>query len=129
MRQKASLCVMLCLSALLIGCIGIEPALSGRAYDEYQKSIKPYLQYWEKDGVTAEGRRQDSISCGSIDPSLRHEPDSEPHFTQDKIEAAQRAGDQSTTTAEGRLLFDWQRCMLNKGYRCTKAWMLLPENR
>lgn len=38
----------------LAGC-GTQVALSGRAYEEYQKSIKPYIEYWEKPGMTEQG--------------------------------------------------------------------------
>lgn len=94
--------------------------------EEMKKSTKPYLQYWKKTGVTPEERRQDSVECGSIDPSHRREPDSEPHFTNEQINAEQLRGDQSTIITEGRLRRDWQKCMIKKGYRCTEEWMLLP---
>lgn len=90
------------------------------------ESPKPYLQYWKKAGAATEKRRLDSVNCGSIDPSQRNEPDSEPQFTQEKIKMAQLPADKSTTTTKLRLLYDWQHCMLNKGYNPTESWVLLP---
>ena len=50
---------------LLVGC-GTQVALSGRAYDDYQKSIKPYIVYWEKARMTESERRQDWVMCGVV---------------------------------------------------------------
>ena len=53
----------LCLGFVLTGC-GTQVPLSGKAFDEYMKSIKPALHYWEKGGMTVEERRADWVECG-----------------------------------------------------------------
>lgn len=63
MKEFGLLLVVLSLSSALFGC-GIEPALSGRAYDEYQKSIKSYGDYWVKAGMTKARQREDWMACG-----------------------------------------------------------------
>jgi hypothetical protein len=64
--MKKQICLAGSIAVLLTGCINIEPALSGKAYDDYQKSIKPYLHYWEKPGMTEESRRTDWVACGGM---------------------------------------------------------------
>jgi len=111
MKRRHLLWAVPCLSFLLMGC-GTQVPLSGRAFDEYMKSIKPYLQYWDKPGMTPEGRRQDSVGCGAGDS------DYVPGFGKTKIKAAQRPGETNNET-DARLLHDWERCMIAKGYRFT----------
>jgi hypothetical protein len=113
MKQRICLWMALCLSFLLTGCellLQAGPGLTtGR--DEYLKSIKPYLQYWDKPGITPEGRREDSVGCGaSGDSSDRAGIGSA------RIKAAQRPGETERET-ETRLRQDWANCMRGKGYR------------
>lgn len=111
MKRLHLLWAALCLSFLLTGC-GTQVPLSGKARDDYMKSIKPYLQYWDKPGMTSEGRSQDSASCGG------GSSDHAPEFHPNKIKAAQRPGETENATYT-RLFHDWERCMIKKGYRYT----------
>lgn len=82
----------------------------------YQKLFhpKPYLHLWEKEGVIqAQGRRDDSANCGG-QPS-----DSNPMRVYNE-ESLQLQGETHWETRQ-RLAYQWQRCMLNKGYRFTGA--------
>jgi hypothetical protein len=51
------------LGLLLAGC-GTQLALSGKAREDYLKSIKAYGEYWTKPGMTTESWRQDWVACG-----------------------------------------------------------------
>lgn len=120
----------LCLGFLLTGCelvFQAGPGLSGQAREDYLKSIKPYLQYWEKPGWTPEGRRGDSVDCGSrrdiaspesacwTTSKCPPEGDRVPIFGKDKIGASKKPGETELQT-ETRLSQDWLRCMKAKGY-------------
>ena len=102
---------VLCLSVLLTGC-GTQVPLSGKAFDEYMRSIKPYLQYWDKPGMTVEGRREDSKACGGPRSDYTG-------FGPTTTKAAQRPGETERQT-ETRLMQDWVGCMKQKGYRHEK---------
>jgi hypothetical protein len=97
---------------LLIGC-GIEPALSGKARGDYLKSIKPYLQYWEKEGVTVEGRREDSWACGA---ARTVHGASHVIFSDEQEKAERRPGENNDFAARERLSRAWVECMKAKGY-------------
>lgn len=73
---------------------------------------KPYIEKWEKDGATSEMRDRDSEACGGGYGRYA------PGFGEQKVKAAQRAGESDTVTYS-RLHDEWQRCMLKKGYRFT----------
>lgn len=109
MKQLYLLWVAVCLSFLLTGC-GIEPALSGQAREDYLKSIKPYIEYWEKDGVTREERARDAIGCGGSNRGT--------DFSRQQLDAARREGE-NDWVVRSRLANEWQRCMLRHGYRYT----------
>jgi hypothetical protein len=82
----------------------------------YQKLFhpKPYLHLWEKEGVIQpQDRRDDSANCGG-QPS-----DSNPMRVYNE-ESLQLQGETLWETRQ-RLGYQWQRCMLNKGYRFTGA--------
>jgi len=103
--KQVSLITALCIAILLTGCLhfvptGLEPAI-------------PYLQYWKKSGMTVDGRREDSISCGANDDHL-----DDVAFSKEKIAKAQFSSEASIATYH-RLRFEWQRCMIKKGYRFT----------
>lgn len=65
MKRLSPLWILLCITVSLMGC-GTQVPLSGRAFDEYQKSIKPYMAYWEKAGMTEESRLKDWVGCGGM---------------------------------------------------------------
>lgn len=105
MIKQASSIAVLCVAILLTGCLhfvptGLEPAT-------------PYLQYWEKSGMTVDRRREDSINCGANADHL-----DDVAFSVDKIAKARLSSEASIATYH-RLRFDWQRCMINKGYHFT----------
>lgn len=103
----------LVLSLLLAGCGIGGYSMTGMVLEKDLKSIKPYIAYWTKDGMTIEERREDSVNCGSIRGRL-----DEVVFSKEQIAAAHLPGETSTATYH-RLRFDWQRCMLKNGYRFT----------
>jgi hypothetical protein len=98
--------MFLCLS--LVGCLGIEPALSGRAYDEYVRSIKKYIESWDKPGMTIKERQQDWIQCGG---------DSDGNFSphveqiQERMSHGRSRGD-----AWEKLRSELHECMNKNGY-------------
>ena len=110
MKRRANCWATLSLISLtLAGCAG--PGLTtGR--DAYLKSIKPYLAYWQKEGMTEEGRRRDSLECGGLNDSIQ--------FMGTRVlKAVQRPGETDGET-ENRLRQDWVACMRGKGYQWVK---------
>ena len=94
---------LLWLVSMLTGCELIfqaGPALSGHAYDEYQKSIKAYVEYWEKPGMTQESRLKDWRACGG---------GSNGSFG---VVSQDRRPGESQDDAQNRQRFTFQRCML-----------------
>ena len=112
--KPASILVLPCFLILVTGC-GIEPALSGKAFDDYQKSIKPYIAYWHKEGMTEESRLHDWVACGG-------HPDGGFRLDRNK-----RQSGESTDTFQTRLEFEFQRCMIRTGYHytgnCSREYM------
>jgi len=107
MKRRANCWATLSLISLtLAGCAG--PGLTtGR--DAYLKSIKPYLAYWQKEGMTEEGRLKDWVACGGmkdggfgypLDPNARLSGESEQEFMT-------------------RLDHAFQRCMIRSDYHYT----------
>ncbi len=78
--------------------------------DTYQRLMhpKPYLQEWEKGGITEESRRLESINCGAGDTD-------HVGFTK-KVPSTLHPGTTDNETDYERL-FEWERCMITKGYR------------
>ena len=114
MKQIAVISTVLLLAFMQSGC-GTQIGISGQAREDYLKSIKPHLQYYEKLGWTPESRRQDAAACGaSGDSSDRASIGSA------RIKAAQRPGETERQT-ENRLSQEWHACMKEKGYRDTRA--------
>lgn len=109
MKQLMCLWVTLCLSFLLMGC-GTQVPLSGKARDDYMKSIKFHIEYWENDGVTREERAWDSKGCGGSEGGT--------DFSNQQMNAARREGEKDWVV-RSRLTYEWQRCMLSHGYRFT----------
>ncbi len=104
--KQISILALSCLILSMTAC-GIEPALSGKAFDDYQKSIKPYIAYWEKPGITEESQLADWMACGG-------QPDGS--FALDR---KKRLPDESYDTFRTRLEFEFQRCMIGSGYLYT----------
>jgi hypothetical protein len=98
--------VMSCLILLMTGC-GIEPALSGKAFDDYQKSIQPYIAYWKKAGMTDESRLEDWLVCGGNGNGT---------FSWKVMEQFPGEGDEQSSR---RQRDEFQRCMISSGYRYT----------
>lgn len=74
--------------------------------------VKANLDFWEKIDMTSDSRLADSAQCGggyTVHTGARPET----------IRAAKRAGETERDT-DFRLFHDWQRCMLQKGYRSTQ---------
>ncbi|MRR28866.1 hypothetical protein EG834_00680 [bacterium] len=76
--------------------------------------IKPYLHYWEKPGMTVEGRREDGTACGGGAQEAYI-----PSFTDEQERLARLPGEKDNFTVRARLFHNWERCMLKKGYRFT----------
>ncbi|MBD9402274.1 hypothetical protein [Comamonas sp. CMM02] len=106
MKRFMQLNAVLWLSVLLTGCgIGLGLFPNATSY-----STKPYLQYWEKEGITSSARQSDSRECGStLLPSAPH---------QDGISMV-RKGMKHDEASYDRAMAAWQRCMINKGYQYT----------
>ncbi|PJC02682.1 MAG: hypothetical protein CO071_01860 [Gallionellales bacterium CG_4_9_14_0_8_um_filter_59_50] len=103
---------VLCLICTLVGC-GIggfwmtgDPSAG--------KDIKPYIAYWQKDGVTEEERLADWVACGGNENGT---------FSWKVKEQFSGESDEQTRTRQS---FDFQRCVLRAGYRytgnCSSDW-------
>lgn len=75
------------------------------------KPAKANLEYWDKLGMTQESRLKDAADCGGGYTIYTG-------FSQETIRVAQLPGETERGT-RSRLLHDWERCILNKGYRFT----------
>ena len=73
---------------------------------------KHTLEYWEKAGMTLENRLADGAQCGGGHTVVTG-------FSPEMLEAARRP-EETTQQARTRLFYDWQRCMLRKGYHSTQ---------
>jgi len=106
MKNGFVLIMVFCLSFLLEGC-GIGGMwMNG---NPFPTPVKPYLEYWEKPGMTADSRMQVSASCGG---GLSDRPGP----SQKQIEALKKEGESNGQTYT-RLFTDWERCMVKNGYR------------
>lgn len=76
------------------------------------KNIKPYLHYWVKEGVSAEGRLGDGAACGG-----GYREANMPSFEKAKIIAERLPDEVDENKAYSRLFNNWKNCMKNKGYR------------
>lgn len=83
-------------------------------YDKYQKSIKPYIAYWHKDGMNDESRLQNWVTCGGFKNG------SFGINIQDKLPG------ESQVTSQNRQQMNFQRCMIRSGYsykgNCSSDW-------
>ncbi|MEJ7029227.1 hypothetical protein, partial [Ralstonia solanacearum] len=73
---------------------------------------KPYIEKWDKPGMTSDTRDQDSANCGGGSGSHA------PGFSQKRINEEKRPGEKESS-AYARLFYNWERCMIKKGYRFT----------
>lgn len=76
------------------------------------RNVKPYLYYWEKPDMTAQGRKEDWVECGGKSngnwgPSIK--------MTNEE----KRPNENGTDAAYERLHNEFQRCILKKGYYYT----------
>jgi hypothetical protein len=95
MRRLLVLTVALSLPACLLERI---PPLS---------PIKPYIELWEKPGMTEEGRFEDWLACGG-DKNGSFSADVRKKLTNENIEQTSR-----------RQRDEFQRCLIRRGYRYT----------
>jgi len=107
-------------STALTGCTfgpnGICGPQTPAAYcdkEAYERLVhpKPYLDFFEKQGITVEERRHDSADCGGGNSDS-------PGFSQSRIKSVQKS-EETEQQARSRLHHEWERCMLKKGYRYT----------
>ena len=104
MKRFIQVNAVLWLSTILSGC-GIGLGLFPYAVNH---NIKPYLQYWEKEGATSSDRQSDSRECGStLLPTARGQDDIA--LTPNGMKYDEKSYD--------RAMDEWQRCMIKKGYR------------
>jgi hypothetical protein len=108
MKNRVSRLAIFALSFIVSGC-GIGGMwMNG---NPFPNPVKPYLEYWEKPGWTAETRMQSSADCGG-GYSDRPGP------SQKQIKEAKKNGETEGQTYV-RLFKEWERCMVKKGYRYT----------
>lgn len=115
MKNLLNFALLLVIGAL--NACGTQVALSGKAYSDYQNSLKPYSHYWQKPGVTLESRRQDSWNCGA-GPTIY----AADHviFPPEVEKRERRAEEEGNLPAYYRLSSRWVECMKAKGYVWTK---------
>lgn len=77
------------------------------------RNLKPYGTHWIKEGMTRDGRRTDSWSCGAANTIVAAD-----HviFATEKIDAERISSDQNDYGPRGRLFDRWGICMQSKGY-------------
>ena len=91
-------------------------ALSGcllESIGRIDRNIKPYGAHWIKEGMTREGRREDSWTCGAAETVYAAD-----HvvFTTEQREKIRLPVDKSNFEPDERLLDQWRACMKAKGY-------------
>lgn len=107
--------MVLLLGTFLLGSCGTQIALSGQAREDYLKSIKPYIAYWEKSIPPEEMRLHAWLACGGRESGT---------FAWD---SRKKLAGESDVASRTRLEFEFQRCMIRSGYRytgdCTSDYM------
>ncbi len=77
-------------------------------------NVKPYIAYWEKEGMTEESRLEDWIACGGFRNG---------GFG---INMQDRLPSESQAESQNRQQTDFQRCILSAGYHytgdCSSDW-------
>jgi len=106
---NVKLLALLPLASLLSGCL-YGQCIDGPCALERErmiKSIKPYLAYWQKEGMTEEGRLKDWVACGGNERGT---------FS---WKVKQQLPDETDDAARTRQNFAFQRCMIRSGYHYT----------
>lgn len=98
---------VLIFSLMLAGCGIGGHTMTGMVLEKDLKSIKPYIAYWQKEGITEESRLRDWMACGGMRNG---------GFG---IVSEDRLPGESMADATTRQQFAFQRCMLRSGYRYT----------
>lgn len=104
------LLILFILAIQLSGCL-YGQCMNGPCALEHSriiKSITPYLQKWEKAGVSPEARGEDSVDCGGNTSSMSNHK-----------EKSLQLPDETIWEARSRLANQWRQCMLDKGYLYT----------
>ncbi|MBU0751964.1 MAG: hypothetical protein KJ787_11885 [Gammaproteobacteria bacterium] len=112
MKLIAVISMALFLVSMQSGC-GTQIGISGQAREDYLKSIKPYGEYWVKEGGTVELRRQDAWACGSAPHNTGADHVT---FTHAQLNAEWHSGETDMDIARSRLRKVWIECMKSKGY-------------
>jgi hypothetical protein len=135
MKEYLKKSLILCAITTIVGCTigngricGPQTPVAYCDEEAYQNLLHPksYLEYWVKNGIKPSTRRDDSVDCGALDPSLQTDPDGYPVFSIEDYQSMQHRGEDITIT-EKRIRAEWQRCMLEKGYTISEEWMLLTD--
>ncbi len=66
MKRKFIKRKSICLFSLLLAGCGTQLALSGKAREDYLKSIKAYGEYFVKLGASRDDWRRDWLACGGL---------------------------------------------------------------
>lgn len=95
--------------------VGLLTVLTGCSYPiilvgPRPEDVPPRIEFWIKPDTSAEQRVQDSIDC-------KGNENGDPVFSQVNIQEAMQPEDKDQWAARGRLYDNWERCMLNKGYK------------
>lgn len=73
----------------------------------YKPDIKPYIAYWQKEGMTEESKLRDWMACGGQGNG---------GFS---LHRNKRIPGESSDEFRDRLKHDFERCMIRSGYRYT----------
>jgi len=118
MKLCIKLWILIFMNPVLAACVignghicGPQTPLAYCDKEAYEKLLHPtpQLHYWQKPGMTEEGRREDSFNCGGL------REDSQPSLSP-KEESLRRPNETIWQTRE-RLHIVWTNCMKAKGYR------------
>lgn len=121
--MKRLFCVfglILCVASLS-GCL-YGQCINGPCSLERRKildSIKPYGEYWVKEGMSVAQRREDSWSCGAVRSEIKEHAERAADyviFDKKKEDLAKRPEDLNDISAYFRLRDAWKDCMRSKGY-------------
>lgn len=116
-RYFAHWAILSLMSWLLVGCelmFQAGPGLTtGR--DEYLQSIKPYISYWQKNGMTEQSRLEDWMACGGNENGT---------FS---WKVKQQLPDETNEDARMRQEHAFERCMIRTDYQyvgdCSSEYM------
>ena len=94
-------------ASLTSGCALGELGLTGEEWDSYMRSIKSYMQYWEKPGTSEDERLREWRMCGGMKNGSYASDEPSGSTTEVLLAGAARK----------RMQLD--RCMTEKGYQRT----------